>query len=126
MISAKSDSATLDFPTALRGRPDISHVIFDFDGTLSWLRHGWPTTMQELFREYYPAQAGEDENGIREFLLSGLLALNGRQSIYQMEWFAGLVQARGGQSPTPAELLDEYQRRLDGAIRERTELILTK
>jgi D-sedoheptulose 7-phosphate isomerase len=32
-------------------RPDIQHVIFDFDGTLSLVREGWPVVMTSLFRD---------------------------------------------------------------------------
>ena len=40
-------------------RPAISHVVFDFDGTLSWLRHGWPELMAGLFLKHIPkASAG--------------------------------------------------------------------
>ncbi|HZR16697.1 MAG TPA: HAD family hydrolase [Verrucomicrobiae bacterium] len=35
-------------------RPGISHVVFDFDGTISWLRHGWPELMAGLFLEQIP------------------------------------------------------------------------
>ena len=32
----------------------VTHVVFDFDGTLSWLRHGWPELMLEVFEENMP------------------------------------------------------------------------
>ena len=103
-------------------RPQISHVIFDFDGTLSWLRHGWPQMMVELFRPYYQACPGETEAEIRHTLLSEILSLNGKQTIFQMIRFHERVH---GKCPMPEELLHEYQSRLDRAIAQRTELIRT-
>lgn len=32
-------------------RPQISHVVFDFDGTLSWLRNGWPDVVIPDYRD---------------------------------------------------------------------------
>ena len=32
-------------------RPGISHVLFDFDGTLSLIRQGWPRAMVPMFTE---------------------------------------------------------------------------
>lgn len=104
-------------------RREISHVIFDFDGTLSWLRHGWPRIMCEVCREFYPARPGETEAEILDHLLNELLALNGKQTIYQMEKFVSMVEERGGQAPAPEALLEEYLRRLDFDIRERTLMI---
>ncbi len=42
------------FQPSYRPRPRVSHVVFDFDGTLSWLRHGWPEMMVEVMRETTP------------------------------------------------------------------------
>ena len=50
-------------------RPQISHVVIDFDGTLSWLRHGWPELMCEIFEVYLPASTIEPCREIRELLL---------------------------------------------------------
>ena len=41
-------------------RPGISHVLFDFDGTLSLIRQGWPDVMVPMFTEVLPAAAGRD------------------------------------------------------------------
>jgi phosphoglycolate phosphatase-like HAD superfamily hydrolase len=109
-------------PTLLP-RPEISHVVFDFDGTLSWLRHGWPEMMFRVFREVYPARPAESEGAIHDLLLNLILGLNGRPTIIQMRRFAELVRERGGAAPDPEALRQEYQRRLDEAIAERSALI---
>ena len=105
-------------------RPQISHVIFDFDGTLSWLRHGWPEIMSSLFREFVPLKPGESPETLRDLLINEILALNGKSSIFQMRMCAELAAERGGKKPEPEKLLLEYQARLDAAIQERTNLIL--
>jgi FMN phosphatase YigB (HAD superfamily) len=104
-------------------RPEISHVVFDFDGTLSWLRHGWPEMMFQVFREVFPARPRESEGAIHDLLLNLILSLNGRPTIIQMMRFSDLVRERGGQAPDPEALRQEYQRRLDEAIAERSAMI---
>ncbi len=115
----------VEFRPGFAPRPQISHAVFDFDGTLSWLRHGWPEIMYGLFREHYPARAGESESAIHDHLLDEILALNGKPSIFQMERFVELARERGATPPPPAELLHEYQSRLDDAILQRSESIAT-
>jgi phosphoglycolate phosphatase-like HAD superfamily hydrolase len=107
--------------TAFSARPQISHVIFDMDGTLSWLRHGWPEMMCTLFQRYLPLKKGETEQSLRELLLSEILSLNGKPSMYQMLRFHELIAERGGTAPSAEQLLEEYQSQLDHAIEERSQ-----
>lgn len=116
---ASLSSSAIECPAPFPCRPGISHVIFDFDGTLLWLRHGWPRLMFEVFRPYYPARPGEKEEEIFDLLISEILSLNGKQSIFQMSRFYEGVRQRGGTCPAPEELLREYQRRLDAVIAQR-------
>ena len=119
MPPAPASNPAIQCPSPIPPRPGISHVIFDFDGTLSWLRHGWPRLMFELFRPYYPARPGETETAIHDLLLSEILSLNGKQSIFQMLRFCERVRRRGGACPAPEDLLREYQSRLDAVIARR-------
>jgi len=104
----------------LTARRDISHVVFDFDGTLSWLRHGWPRLMAGIFRQYYPVRPGETEHQILDLHLSDILSRNGKPTIYQMIAFCDRVRARGARCPEPEALRREYQDRLDALIAERS------
>ena len=113
------------FAPALTAHPQLSHAVFDFDGTLSWLRHGWPEMMVGVLREQFSLLPGESERGLHDLLLREILALNGKSSIHQMRRGAELALERGGHAPDPEALLGEYQRRLDAAIAERTHAILT-
>ena len=46
----------VEFSPQFRPRPQISHVLFDFDGTLSLIRQGWPEVMVPMFVEMLPPQ----------------------------------------------------------------------
>jgi phosphoglycolate phosphatase-like HAD superfamily hydrolase len=123
MFATASFNGWAEVRPGLAPRHRISHVVFDFDGTLSWLRHGWPDIMAGLFREYVHPISGESEQALHELLLRELLALNGKPSIHQMERCTELARERGGHSPAPEVLLKEYHRRLERAIEERTQVI---
>src|SRR5262249_52770944 len=101
-------------------RPDIRLVVFDFDGTLSWLRHGWPEIMVDVFREEFRPRGDETEPQIRELLLDLIVGLNGKSTIFQMIRFAELVRERDGRTLDPESLRQEFQRRLDEAIEARS------
>src|ERR1039458_3337675 len=116
----------VEFLAGFSPRPRLSHAVFDFDGTLSWLLHGWPELMCQVFLPYYPMRSNESEAEVRRELLAEILSTNGQPSIVQMEKFAQRVQARQAHVPAPRQLLEQYQNRLDQIIAERSELILQK
>ena len=125
MSSAAPFSGLVEFRPTFSPRPQISHVVFDFDGTISWLRHGWPTVLLQLFQEYLPGRTGDSDPAFSELLADGILALNGKASIYQMIHGAARLRERGARTPAPEELLAEYQRLFDRVIQQRSEQILT-
>lgn len=104
-----------------RARPEASHVLFDFDGTLSLIRQGWPEVMLPMFEELLPAQAGETAEARRQLLYDDIMRLNGKQTIYQMIQFAERVRERGGQAQEPLWYKHEYLRRLEVRIHSRVE-----
>jgi phosphoglycolate phosphatase-like HAD superfamily hydrolase len=104
-------------------RPRISHVVFDFDGTLSWVRHGWPALMAEDFRRHLPPMAGETDEARGALFDSIIFGLNGRPTVVQMQRFAEVVRERGGPSLDAEILRNEFQDQLDLAIAERLALI---
>jgi len=120
MVSLPQFSGTVELRPTFAPRPDISHVVFDFDGTLSWLRHGWPEIMFRVFRERFAARPGESEGAIHDLLLDLIVSLNGRPTIFQMIRFTELVRERGGPVLDPESLRQEYQHRLDEAIAGRS------
>jgi FMN phosphatase YigB (HAD superfamily) len=104
---------------SLAPRPQISHVVFDFDGTLSWVRHGWPEIMFGVFGRHMPVQPGETDEARHALFSSIVFGLNGRPTIVQMERFAELVVERGGSPLAAEDLRKEFQDELDGEIAAR-------
>jgi len=102
-------------------RPEITHVLFDFDGTLSLVRQGWPEVMVPMFTEALPALPGESEEDRRRLAFEDIMRLNGKQTIYQMMQLADRIRERGGEPAEPLWYKHEYLRRLDLRINERTE-----
>jgi len=100
-------------------RPDISHVLFDFDGTLSLIRQGWPEVMLNMFLEMFPRNNSEPEEVIRNMLWDDMMRLNGKQTIYQMIQFAERVKEFGGIPKDPLWYKKEYLRRLEVRIHDR-------
>jgi phosphoglycolate phosphatase-like HAD superfamily hydrolase len=111
----------VEFSPGFVPRPGISHVLFDFDGTLSLIRQGWPEVMVPMFVEMLPAQPGETEEDLRRLAFEDIMRLNGKQTIYQMMQLAERIKQRGGQPREPLWYKHEYLRRLDGRIRGRVE-----
>jgi phosphoglycolate phosphatase len=47
-------TAFIEFTPSFVPRPDLTHVLFDFDGTLSLVRAGWADVMVGLFLDHLP------------------------------------------------------------------------
>jgi phosphoglycolate phosphatase len=112
--------ASVELPRPLQPRPEISHVLFDFDGTLSLIRQGWPEVMVPMFVEALPRLPGESEGAVQEMVLDDIMRLNGKQTIYQMIQLAGRIAERGGEAREPLWYKHEYLRRLADHIGART------
>lgn len=121
MVSQASFAGLVEFTPGFAPRPQISHVLFDFDGTLSLIREGWPEVMIPMFVEMLPRRAGESDEQVRQLMLDDVMRLNGKQTIYQMIQFAERVKERGGQPHEPLWYKKEYLRRLDERIHSRIE-----
>jgi phosphoglycolate phosphatase-like HAD superfamily hydrolase len=109
----------VQFAPHFSARPHIRHVLFDFDGTLSLIREGWPQVMTPMFAEILPPIPGESEEQRRQFAFEDIMRLNGKQTIYQMIQLAERVRERGGCPQEPIAYKREYLRRLDLRIGER-------
>jgi phosphoglycolate phosphatase-like HAD superfamily hydrolase len=122
MISARSNLlGPVEFTPGFAPRPTISHVLFDFDGTLSLIREGWPDVMVPMFAEMLPRRPDETDETVRRLMFEDIMRLNGKQTIYQMIQFAERVKERGGQPHEPLWYKHEYLRRLDTRIARRVE-----
>jgi len=119
MVSTAGFSGRVEFAPGFAPRRNLSHVLFDFDGTLSLIRQGWPEVMVPMFVEMLPRRPGETEAGLRRLMFDDIMALNGKQTIYQMIQLAERVKERGGQPREPLWYKHEYLRRLEEKIRWR-------
>lgn len=114
-------SGAVQLSPAFQPRPDVTHALFDFDGTLSLIRQGWPDVMVPMFVEMLPRRPGESDAGLRQMAFDDIMRLNGKQTIYQMIQLAERVRERGGQPREPLWYKHEYLRRLDERINDRVD-----
>lgn len=96
-------------------------AVFDFDGTLSLIREGWPEIMVSRMLALLRAQhlVRETEAECAAHLHAFVMALNGHPTIKQMERFAEEVRARGGAPAPPDEYLRDYLDALALTVRAR-------
>lgn len=123
MLPAVCFQGRIEFAPGFAPRRQLTHVLFDFDGTLSLIREGWPEVMLPMFVEMLPALPGEPEAERRRLLLDDIMRLNGKQTIYQMIQLSERIRERGGKARDPLWYKHEYLRRLDQKIRSRLEAI---
>src|SRR5262245_10318222 len=119
MHTPPADEIEILRPDLPRGR--FRSALFDFDGTLSLIREGWPQVMIPMMvgilRETGTAETeAELTAAVEEFVMR----LNGRQTIYQMIQLAEEVRRRGGRPPDPLEYKRRYHdllmRRIQGRL----------
>ncbi len=119
MIDTSLFQGRVEFAPGFSPRARLSHVLFDFDGTLSLIRQGWPDVMVPMFAELLPPLPGEDAEDRRRLAFEDIMRLNGKQTIYQMIQLAERIRERGGTPGDPLAYKHEYLRRLDERIRGR-------
>lgn len=119
MLPTLSFRGLVEFSPHFAPRRNLSHVLFDFDGTLSLIRQGWPEVMVPMFAEMLPPLPGESDAERRRLAFEDIMRLNGKQTIYQMIQLADRIKERGGQPRDPLWYKHEYLRRLDEKIGHR-------
>ncbi len=108
----------------VRREQPIEHVLFDFDGTLSLIREGWPEVMVPMMVEVLRATGTpESPEALYKLAHDFVMELNGKQTIYQMIRLAEEVRRRGGTPLEPAEYKRMYHDRLMDRIRSRREAL---
>lgn len=110
-------------PSVRRGPFRVA--LFDFDGTLSLIREGWPRVMVDLMMAHLRSQnlIREPEPACAAHVEGFVMALNGHPTIRQMERFTEEVTARGGTPDEPAAYLRQYLDALMGVVRGRWEAL---
>jgi phosphoglycolate phosphatase-like HAD superfamily hydrolase len=114
-------SGLVEFAPGFRPRPEIRYVLFDFDGTLSLIRQGWPEVMVPMFVEMLPRNGDETDADLRRLAYDDIMRLNGKQTIFQMIQLAERIAQRGGSPREPLWYKHEYLRRLEQRIGDRLE-----
>jgi phosphoglycolate phosphatase-like HAD superfamily hydrolase len=117
----KTDDFEIIHDDVPRGR--FHSVLFDFDGTLSLIREGWPQVMIPMMVDAL-RETGTDETepeltaAVEHFVMR----LNGRQTIYQMIQLADEVRARGGRALEPLTYKHRYHdllmKRIQGRLHD--------
>jgi phosphoglycolate phosphatase-like HAD superfamily hydrolase len=94
-------------------------VLFDFDGTLSLIREGWPRVMVTMMIERLRVQSLLQEPEAEEWahLDRLVMAQNGAPTIRQMEVFVEEVRRRGGVPADAWNYLRQYIDRLMEMVR---------
>jgi len=117
--------AELVNPATRRG--PFRAVLFDFDGTLSLIREGWPRVMVGMMVERLREMnlAREPEAALWVHLDRLVMAQNGAPTIRQMEVFAADVRCRGGTPADPRVYLADYLDRLMKGVRQRWQALET-
>jgi phosphoglycolate phosphatase len=94
-------------PRVTRGQ--FRSVLFDFDGTLSLIREGWPEVMIPMMvRILRETGTGETDRELATAVEDFVMRLNGRQTIYQMIQLADEVRRRGGTPADPLHYKHQY------------------
>src|SRR4029450_11938977 len=105
-------------PDLPRGR--FRSVLFDFDGTLSLIREGWPQVMIPMMVGILKdTGTPEDDSTLTRQGGEFVMRLNGRQTIYQMIQLAEEVKQRGGRPLDPLAYKTRYHDLLRQRIRGR-------
>jgi phosphoglycolate phosphatase len=107
-------------------RPDLPRgrfrsVLFDFDGTLSLIREGWPQVMIPMMVQVLTETGTQESSSDLTMAVEDfVMRLNGRQTIYQMMQLADEVRQRGGRPRDPLEYKHQYHnllmQRIEGRL----------
>lgn len=94
-------------PSLSRGR--FRSVLFDFDGTLSLIREGWPQVMIPMMVDVLRQTGTSETNAeLTAAVEDFVMRLNGKQTIYQMIQLAEEVRRRGAQPLEPLAYKHRY------------------
>lgn len=100
---------------------NISHVVFDFDGTISLIRDGWQNVMVPMMVDFLQTETDTTETraALEEIVVEFVDRLTGKQTIYQMMQLGEEITKRGGTPQEPLAYKDAYNRRLLPVVEER-------
>jgi len=103
----------------------VRAVLFDFDGTVSTLRHGWEAVMKPLMLEMISGgkpYSAELTKEVDDYINES----TGIQTIHQMKWLAERVASEGKNQDAPTDpwwYKGEYNRRLMENVQKRLDAL---
>jgi phosphoglycolate phosphatase-like HAD superfamily hydrolase len=101
-------------------------VLFDFDGTLSLIREGWPQVMIPMMvRVLRQTGTPETEAELAAQVGEFVMRLTGRQTIYQMIRLADEIRRRGAEPLDPLEYKHRFHELLMQRIKDRLKALRT-
>ena len=101
-------------------------ALFDFDGTLSLIREGWPQVMIPMMAAILKRSGTHESHEELERVVTDFVTeLTGRQTIYQMIRLAEELEKRGGEPADPQEYKSRYLDLLMEKIRHRRRRLRT-
>lgn len=107
-------------------KPRLKVALFDFDGTISTLRHGWESIMEPLMLEMIAGPTPIDDRLIKE-VREYIDQSAGIQTYFQMKWLAEAVKKHGRNpviSDDPWWYKAEYNKRLMDIVEARKSSLL--
>ena len=105
-------------------RGQFRSALFDFDGTLSLIREGWPQVMIPMMVDVLRGTGTrESEAELTTAVEEFVMRLNGRQTIYQMIQLADEVKQRGGLPLAPLAYKHRYHNLLMARIQGRLDAL---
>lgn len=106
------------------GRGEYRHVLFDFDGTISLIREGWPEIMIPMCVEILMETPNHElPEEVRKVVHEFVSRLTGKQTIYQMMALVEEIEKRGGTPEEPLVYKQMYLDRLMELIKDRREAL---
>ena len=124
-VPSTVDQLNIQFLSSFVPRQEATHVIFDFDGTLSWIRHGWPEVMQRAMGPRFPLKDRETEEDIREYLFREMYRFNGQPTPLFMAEMAREIQSRAAEAD-PDEMFQTFLAALNERAHDRHDKIRTR
>jgi phosphoglycolate phosphatase-like HAD superfamily hydrolase len=116
-------SDPIEIRPGFRPPQSLRHAVFDWDGTLSFVRAGWGEVMLELFLNHLPPLADESETDRRRLSHDDIWRLNGKPTIHQMQCLADRVAERGGKPLSAVDYQSQYAARLGHVVQSRIESV---
>ena len=102
------------------------YAVFDFDGTLSLIREGWPEIMLPMMvAALRETGTSETDAQLAELANGFIMELTGKQTIYQMIRLCDEIRRRGGSPEDPVVYKQRYHDLLMARINSRREALRT-